>query len=131
MKNVETVSQARNISDEGEYFFNEKELDGFTEMLEGVKKWKEEGEATQAARKNYEVSVLLSPQSRFSCTDSNQGIQRLNRTSVKPVQGLQFLISRGSRAYSLLNKPRLTMVLGQTINRGSRKLRLNGFPAEK
>ena len=25
-------------------------------MLEGIKKWKEEGEAVQEARKNYEVS---------------------------------------------------------------------------
>ena len=50
------ITQARNISDEGEYFFNEEELDKFAEMLEGIVKWKEEGEAIQEARKNYEVS---------------------------------------------------------------------------
>ena len=54
--NFDFSPQARNISDEGEYFFNEKELDEFAEMLEGIKKWKEVGEEVQKARKNYEVS---------------------------------------------------------------------------
>ena len=54
--NFNFFAQARNISDEGEYFFNEKELDEFAEMLEGIKKWKEVGEEIQKARKNYEVS---------------------------------------------------------------------------
>ena len=54
--NFHFSAQARNISDEGEYFFNEKELDEFAEMLEGIKKWKEVGEEIQKARKNYEVS---------------------------------------------------------------------------
>ena len=53
--NFDLSVQARNISDEGEYFFNEKELSEFADMLEGIKKWKEEGEAVQEARKNYEV----------------------------------------------------------------------------
>ena len=42
--------QARNISDEGEYFFNEKELDEFANMLEGVKKWKDFQLCTQTVK---------------------------------------------------------------------------------
>ena len=54
--NFKMSAQARNISEGEKYFFNEKELDEFADMLEGIKKWKEEGEAVQEARKNYEVS---------------------------------------------------------------------------